>query len=305
MRYRPLPSLRPGDTIAVIAPAGMPRRGDLERGLSLLSSRYRVATHRDLLSIEPWGMHAGVDTVRSAELLWAARHPDARCVIAVRGGYGTTRILDGELLDALTETPRLVVGFSDLTALLCGMLTRSFRALHGPMVCQLGGKRRKELFEQLVDALERSEPPERFEGLEPLVDGVAVGPLIGGNLTVLTHLIGTDLLPCLDGAVLLLEDVGERPYRLDRCLQHLLHAGALEGLAGLVFGDLVACKPKKGELPTREVIAHFCEGLGIPSARGLPLGHGKQNRPVPLGAEVELDAAKGVLSFREGAVGKA
>ena len=302
MKLSSLPPLRQGDTVAVIAPAGLPRGGDLARGLKLLASRYRVDTFRDLSALEPWGMLAGRDRIRRSELLWAARHAEARCIIAIRGGYGTARILDARMLDALAEKPKLVVGFSDLTALLCGMLTRSLPAIHGPMVCQLGGRNRRVLFERLVSLLESSTPPHPIEGLEPLVAGVAEGPLIGGNLTVLTHLIGTELLPALEGAILLLEDVGERPYRIDRCLQHLLRAGALEGLAGLAFGDLVDCKPKKGELGSLEVISDFCHGLGLPAVLGLPLGHGKRNDPVPLGARVELDAGQGVLTFREGIV---
>jgi muramoyltetrapeptide carboxypeptidase len=125
---------------------------------------------------------------------------------------------------------------------------------------------------------------------------------VGGNLTVLTHLVGTDLFPPLEGTLLMLEDVGERPYRLDRCLQHLRRAGALSGVCGVVFGDLTDCEPRALERSAREMIGDFCRELGLPAALGLGVGHGLRNRAIPLGAEVELDAGEGRLTFLEGAV---
>lgn len=288
--------------MAVIAPAGLPRLDDLRRGLDRLAARYRVLTYRDLSRIEPWGMLAGTDAVRAAELRWAASHPEVSCVIAVRGGYGTARIVEGELLDQLARAPRLAVGFSDLTVLLSGLLGRGLRAIHGPMVCQLGGEGKEVLFEELMPLLESSRPPPSVGALEPLVPGTARGPLVGGNLTMLSHLVGTELMPPLDGAVLMLEDVDERPYRLDRCLVHLRRAGVLEQVQGIVFGELVGCDPRGPELPFQETIAHFCGELGLPAATGLPLGHGRRNLAVPLGAQVILDAGAGRLTFLEGAV---
>jgi muramoyltetrapeptide carboxypeptidase len=299
MDFAPVPRLRPGDPVAVVAPAGMPRAPDLRRGLDLLAARYEVLTARDLLALEPHGPLAGTDDARAAELRWAIAHPRAKCIFAARGGYGSARVVDGALLDALVSNPRLVVVFSDLTVLLCGALSRSLRAVHGPMVCQLGTEGREGLFDLLHPLLEVAAPPPPSRSLETLVAGMARGPLVGGNITILSHLVGTGLLPTFQGAILALEDVGERPYRIDRCLVHLEMAGALDGVAGLVFGDLVECEPQGTDWTAREVVTAFCRRIGVPAVIGLPMGHGAWNVPLPLGARVELAATDGVLSFLE------
>lgn len=298
MRYRPVTPLRPGETVAVIAPSGRPEPESLDLGLALLSERYQVSTYRDLTAA-PFGMHAGVDPLRAAELRWALTRPEHRAVIAARGGYGTARIVAPELGTLLADGPRLLVGFSDITVLLSVALRQAgLRAVHGPMVCQVG-RRGKAALDPLVALLEGARPAPADQ-LERLAPGRAVGPLVGGNLTVLTHLVGTPWLPSLSGALLFVEDVDERPYRLDRCLVHLRQAGALDGLAGLVVGDLTLCSPRGGEATAGEVFERFAAELAIPAALGLTAGHGPINRPLPLGARAELDADAGTLTFLEG-----
>ena len=193
-------------------------------------------------------------------------------------------------------TPRWLVGFSDVTALLAAAhrLAR-VQTIHGPMVCQLG-RRGQAAFEPLRRTLEGERPPP-VTGLKPLVAGRAEGWLAGGNLTVLSHLVGTPWMPSFEGAVLFLEDVGERPYRLDRCLVHLAQAGVLEGIRGVVIGDLTACEAQGGEASAEEVLSRFCEDLGAPAVMGVPAGHGPVNRPLVFGAEVEIDAGLGVLRW--------
>jgi muramoyltetrapeptide carboxypeptidase len=296
-------ALRPGDAIAVIAPAGPPDGEALARGIALLRGRYDVRTARELPG-PTWGVHAGPDDERGRELLWALTDPDVRCVIAARGGYGTARLLEPAVVAALARAPRLVVGFSDVTALLAAALRAAgLRSIHGPMVCQLGRRGKAwPCFERLVAMLEDAAPRPPVGGLAPLVPGVARGPLVGGNLTVLSHLVGTPFMPSLEGAVLFIEDVGERPYRLDRCLTHLRQAGALDGVAGVVVGDLTDCEPAGGEHAAIEVVGRCCAALGVPVATGLQAGHGQGNEPLPLGAPVELDATAGRLTFFEGVV---
>lgn len=286
----------------MIAPAGVPDAVALERGLSLLSERYTVRTYRDLDN--PHGMCAGDDQLRAQELRWALTDPDITCLIAARGGYGTARILTKEISDLIARSQRLMVGFSDITALLatavrCGGL----RGIHGPMVCQVGRRGKAwPAFERLISMMEDPSPRAPIESLSPIVPGQARGTLIGGNLTVLTHLVGTPFMPNLDGAVLFLEDVGERPYRLDRCLTQLSHARLLDHVLGVVIGDLTDCDPKGLEYSARRIIEDFCHTLGVPAAADLPVGHGRDNEPLPYGAQVALDAAKGILTFLEGAV---
>ncbi len=242
-------------------------------------------------------MHAGDDDLRADELRWALTDPAIRAVIAARGGYGTARVLGlaSEAIDGLAERPRWIVGFSDLTALLSATLRLAgLQAIHGSMVCQVG-RRGKETRDRLVALLEGG-AQRPIAKLQTLVEGRARGPLVGGNLTVLTHLVGTPWMPDLRGAILFIEDVGERPYRLDRCLVHLRQAGALEGVVGVVIGDLTDCEPQGGEAVAVEITSRFCRDLGVPAVAGLPAGHGPVNVPLVLGAMVELDASLGSLS---------
>jgi muramoyltetrapeptide carboxypeptidase len=289
------PDLRPGDAVAVVAPAGVPAPAALAAGVETLAGRYDVRLRRDLAAAR-FGMHAGTDAERADELRWALSDPDIRAVIAARGGWGTARILDAAVpeLRRLAATPRWVVGFSDLTALVAAVgAVAGLQAIHGDMVCQLG-RRGKGAFERLAALLEGgARPPET--ALRPLVAGRAAGPLAGGNLTVLSHLVGTPWMPNLRGAVLFVEDVGERPYRVDRCLVHLRQARCLDGVAGLVFGDFTGCEPEGGEASIEEVIERFATTLGVPAAAGLRAGHGADNHPLLCGAAVTLDAAAGHL----------
>jgi muramoyltetrapeptide carboxypeptidase len=299
--YSRPPALRPGDAIAVIAPAGLPDPQLLARGLALLGERYDVRLRRALPG-EPWGTLAGPDDVRADELCWALGDPEVRAVIAARGGYGTTRILGLGPLEVLARSPRVVIGFSDLTALLGGVLGRAgLAAIHGPMVCQIGEQGPAALG-ALVAIMESAVPRPAVEGLVTVVPGVARGPLVGGNLTMLAHMVGTVLLPSMAGAVLFIEEVGERPYRIDRCLTHLEMSRALDGIAGAVVGQLTDCRAEQGELSAETVVEERLGRLGVPVARGLAAGHGWPNTPLPLGVTVELDSSAGRLRFLEAAV---
>jgi muramoyltetrapeptide carboxypeptidase len=158
----------------------------------------------------------------------------------------------------------------------------------------------------LFELLESPGPRLLADGLEALRPGKTSGPLLGGNLEVLSRLLGTGLLPDLDGAVLVLEEIGERPYRLDRLLCHLELAGVFARVAAVVVGELLACEePSSSPLrvPTAlGVVRERLARLPIPVALGLPVGHGRRNRALPHGARVELDTAAGTLTALEGAV---
>jgi muramoyltetrapeptide carboxypeptidase len=134
------------------------------------------------------------------------------------------------------------------------------------------------------------------------VGGVAEGPLLGGNLSIVTRLLGTPWLPELRGAVLLLEDVGERPYRIDRMWTHLRLAGIFERVVGLALGDFADCEDPEGDFTLREVLSGLAGETGLPCVAGLPIGHGAVNVPVALGTRVCLDGGAGTLSFLEPAV---
>jgi muramoyltetrapeptide carboxypeptidase len=280
------PPLRPGDRVAVIAPAGPFDRPSFEKGLEVLARRYQPTFTERLF--ERHRYLAGTDASRSAELQAALADDSVRAVFAARGGYGSMRLLPGLTF----SSPKSVVGFSDITALHLAAQQHGWRSLHAPVLTQLG-KQSPEVVARLFAALE-GQPLAPLQGTRTVTPGVAEGPLLGGNLSVLTRLIGTPWMPDLTGAVLLLEDVGERPYRLDRMWMHLALSGLLAGVRGIVFGEFTGCD--EPDSSSAEVLDELAGTLGVPCASGFHIGHGEVNEPVVLGAPVRLDATTQTLS---------
>jgi muramoyltetrapeptide carboxypeptidase len=288
-------ALRPGDEVAIVAPAGPFARQVFERGLALLSTRYRprfgeglFARHRYL---------AGSDARRLAELQEALDAPAIRAVFCARGGYGAMRLLPRLKLAGRCKP---LVGFSDVTALHGALQAAGCASVHGPVLTQLGSLG-EATADALFELLEQPSARVRLQG-EPRVAGCVEGPVVGGNLSILTRLLGTPYLPPLDGAILFLEDVGERPYRLDRMWQHLALAGAFARVRALAHGEFTGCDEKDDSLSAAEILDELVRDTGLPCVAGLPAGHGAVNRPFPLGARARLDGGAGTLEFLEGAV---
>jgi muramoyltetrapeptide carboxypeptidase len=248
------------------------------------------------------GYLAGDDPRRLAELWAALEEPETAAILCARGGYGTMRLLDRLPTDRIRRARKLLVGFSDVTALHAAWARAGLRSLHGPMVATLGDAR-EGLVDRFVGALTGGRPAPR--PLEPVVPGRAEAPLLGGNLAVLASLSGTPYFPPLAGSVLFLEDVGERPYRVDRMLTQLRLAGVFAEVAGVVVGAFTECKPGPDGVTVESVLRDRLGDLRVPVAFGLPAGHVEDNLELPLGAPVELDAVKGELVFLEGATGHA
>lgn len=284
--------LRPNDAVAVVAPCGPFDRPSFEKGLAVLASRYRPVFTERIFDAHRY--LAGTDEARAAELQHALDDAGTKAVFLARGGYGAMRLLPSLRLGA----PKPLVGFSDATAFHLAMQAKGWRTLHAPVLTQLG-KQPADVVARLFDLLE-GRPVAPLPGTRSVVPGVAEGRLVGGNLSVLTRLLGTPYFPSLAGAVLLLEDVGERPYRLDRMWTHLKLAGALDGIAGVVFGEFTQCEEKDAAYTSADVLDEFAQALGVPCAAGFVIGHGELNFPVPLGARVRLDADGPSLSFPEG-----
>jgi len=248
------------------------------------------------------GFLAGSDEDRLADLHAAFADPEIRAVWCARGGYGCSRLtdrLDGGLLRA---DPKPLVGFSDVTALHLALHRHGVVSFHGPTgewnERRTGGASAASLRRALTDARPLGALP--TGPLERLVPGRAAGPLVGGNLSLLAAAVGTPDQPDTRGCLVLLEDVGERPYRIDRMLRQLLRAGLVEGAAGLVFGAFSRCEEPRGPCATvDEVLAAFAAELGLPTVGGAPIGHGPGQLTVPLGVAAELDADRGTLTVIE------
>jgi muramoyltetrapeptide carboxypeptidase len=263
----------------------------LRAGLDVLARRYRVQVAPEVTART--GYLAGGDDARAASLNRYLRDPDVRAILCTRGGYGVMRILADLDSDALRRDPKLIVGFSDCTGLLAWALRcAGVRGVHGPMVAQLGTLPAADA-DWLLRLMESRAPlPLPRMPLSPLGASLplapAEGPLLGGNLCLLSHLVGTPYQIDLAGAILFFEDVGEPVYRIDRYLTHLGLAGALDGVAAVVAGDMTDCPVPAGQPTPFAVIHERLARRGLPGAYGALLAHGVRNVALPFGARAAL-----------------
>lgn len=240
---------------------------------------------------------AGDDARRLEEWREAVADPDARAIFCARGGYGAMRILPGIDPTPLLERPKLLVGFSDVCALHAVLNRAGLATVHGPVVTQLG-RMPEDALAHLEALLSGSAPrPGAWDvpapgaglvGTGTLRAGRASGPLVGGTLMIVAHLMGTPFAPPLEGAILFIEEVGERPYRVDRCLAQLRLSGALDRVAGIAVGQLTGCD--EGGVLAADVVREAALALGVPAIEGLPAGHVDPNFAMPFGARATLVA---------------
>ncbi len=285
--------LVPGSLVHVVAPSSPFDRSRFDTGLAVIAARYRTRLADDLFLRD--GFLAGGDGTRLRAFNAALVDPEAAAIVAVRGGYGSTRLLPQLDVAEVRRANKWLVGFSDVTALHALWARAEVCSIHGPMVASLSDA--SEAVRAAWFALLEGAPAPAFRQLERLRSGRARGRLLGGNLTVLAALVGTPFMPDLRGAVLLLEDITERPYRLDRTLTTLLQAGALNGLAAALVGQFSQCEPGPDGVSALSVLSERLGSLGIPVLANAPVGHVPDNVPVLLGAEVELDAEAGSVHF--------
>ncbi|OQX12971.1 MAG: hypothetical protein BWK76_16905 [Desulfobulbaceae bacterium A2] len=306
MNERPVypQTLRPGDTIALFAPAGPLRRPDrLRAGIDILEQAgYRVLLPPDLPRREQDYL-AGDDSSRLAELhrLWA--DDSVRALVAVRGGYGCLRLLPHLDFELIRQRPKLLLGFSDLTALLRAVgQGANLVTFHGAMAGNLDSSDRDTVEATLALLAGRLPWQRRLTGIEVLRGGRARGRLAGGNLTTLAHLLATPWEGDWANTLLLLEDTGEAPYRIDRLLTQLQLSGRLTQICGLLLGDFHAIGDDPAQARAqREAIwqraLDLTEAAGIPVWGGLPLGHAGRNLPWPLGVEAEMDSGRNTVTL--------
>lgn len=293
-RVKPLES---GARVALVAPAGPLQKPDeLPRALDnvrALGWEPIVGAH----ATDKTGYLAGSDSDRLDDINTALRDPSIDAIWCLRGGYGAIRILDGIDYDALARAPKAIIGYSDVTALhaavqiKCGLIT-----YHGPTA-------REPLTDFSRDSLERAVTAQidscgSAPNAREILPGKAQGRLVGGNLAVLTSLCGTQYMPDLDDGILILEDIGEPVYRIDRLLQQLKVSGALNGCTGIVFGECVKCPDDAGggARAFDEVLGEIARALDVPCLAGVPVGHIDRQWTIPLGATGSLDTATRTLS---------
>ena len=287
------PRLRPGDLIGVISPAGPVDASGLRPGLELLVSRgFRVREAAHLYDRNDY--LAGDDEARLSDLHAMFLDSEIAAVFCARGGYGSLRLLDRVDFELIRQHPKIIVGYSDITALLMAVYKKTgLVVFHGPMVQGLSAISGDSL-ECLLKIL-TLEKPVSFDSMEgnPLLMGAAEGPLLGGNLSLICHLAGTPFLPSLDGAILFIEDRGEPLYRIDRMLTHLSLTGQLKGIVGLIGGEFLDCGDTSA---VDRLLAAMASVLHVPLVAGFPAGHGENNLTLPLGMPAHLDTRRMTLS---------
>jgi muramoyltetrapeptide carboxypeptidase len=310
------PRLQPGQRVALIAPAGpMLERDDLVRGQELC----RALGFEPVLGASAGRRHgylAGTDDERLADLNQALRDPAIDAIWCLRGGYGVTRILDRVDFSPLRERPKAVIGYSDVTALILALHhATGVVAFHAPMARAPMPAFSRGCFENL---LSRAAPAARLPRLPSpsgilvprsprlltIRGGIAEGPLLGGNLSLIAALQGTAHLPSFDGAILFLEEVGEDLYRIDRMLAQLRMTGMLSRLAGVILGQFTEMKrgTSEGALGFDEVLDTYFAPLGVPVLSGVPVGHVDEQWTMPIGVRARLDAGAGEVDILEPAV---
>jgi muramoyltetrapeptide carboxypeptidase len=288
----PLP-LKSGDLLRVIAPSGRLREGNaLEQGIEIWRKQgYRVEISTDIT--DGWGYLAGTDAARRAQLATAWRDPECRAILCVRGGYGGMRLLEDWQWSPIS-TPKWLIGFSDITALLWSLAQQGIVGIHGPLLTTLADEPDWSI--DRLFGLVTGQPIPPLQG-DIWVGGVATGKLFPCNLTVATHLLGTRFQPDLTGTILAIEDVTEAPYRIDRLLTHWRLTGALAKVAGIAIGRFSQCDAPAGvsSFTVEEVLRDRLTDLQIPIVANLPFGHDGCNAALPVGAIAILDGNTGQL----------
>jgi len=311
------PRLRPGDTVGLINPAGAtwnPVDIDIVREtFEALGLQVKVGTH----VLDRFGYLAGRDADRAADVNRMFEDPEIQGIVCVRGGWGCARILPLLDFEMIARNPKPLLGYSDITALHMALQARTgIVSFHGPVGIATWNRfnvdwLRRVVFqgEEVTFRNDSSFNPEatlvqRENRIRVIRPGTARGRLLGGNLTVLSAIVGSGYLPDFQGCVLFLEDVGEAPYRLDRMLTQLSLAGILERAAAVVFGRCTDCDPGAGygSLTLDDILVDRLGPLGVPVWHGAQIGHIDRQFTLPVGAEVEVDAEEGTIRMTGPAV---
>lgn len=309
------PRLKAGDTVGLINPAGATFHPDdvniARETLAALGLKMKTGEHL----LDRHGYLGGTDEHRSADINTMFKDPDVDAILALRGGWGCNRLLPYLDYKAVSKHPKIVMGYSDITGLLLGLNAKTgLVTFHGPVGTSsfdefTRGWVTKLLFDGDTFTMENPRDigdalTQRKDRVITINSGKARGRLVGGNLTVLTTIVGTPYLPDFKDKILFVEDVREEVYRIDRMLTQLKLAGLLDQISGFVFGNCKECDPGRGygSLTLEEVFADHIKPLGIPAWYGSMIGHIEKKFTMPLGIEAEIDADTGQITLLEPAV---
>lgn len=304
--------LESGDVIGIISPASSPDKLEkIENGVKYLEKLgYRVKIGENVGKVH--GYLAGTDDERLSDLHSMFKDKNVKAIFSIRGGYGSGRLLDKIDYGLIKKNPKIFVGYSDITSLQMAILKKTgLITFAGPMLAtDFSGAVNEYAEENFWNVITSSKKigklhNPREEKFYALNSGRGEGPILGGNLAVLGSLMGTDYLPNLKNSILLLEDIGETPYRIDRLLNQLKLAKIFESVKGLILGRFVDCYEKdksKETIKLNEVIEHYLSGLKIPVLYSFSHGHIKENLTIPFGLSCKLNTSRGFVEILENAV---
>lgn len=310
-RLLPMP-LSKGDTVGLVSPSSAtdePFNLELAREvMEALGFKVRTGAHVGAR----YGHLAGTDVERAGDINAMFADPAVNAIICVRGGSGAARLLPLLDYELIANNPKVLLGYSDITALHCAIQARTgLVTFHGPMGTGSWNRFNADQFRRVFFKRELMQYQNVADAGDELVQrrnrtitirgGKAQGELVGGNLTVLTALAGSSYLPDFSGKILFLEDVSEAPYRMDRMFSTLKLMGALDNIAGFVFGECTDCDPGDGygSLTLAQIFDDYIKPLGIPAYRGAMIGHIAEQFILPVGGRVELDADAGSMRLLE------
>ncbi|HEY9849633.1 MAG TPA: LD-carboxypeptidase [Leptolyngbyaceae cyanobacterium] len=304
--------LKSGDTIGLVNPAGATSAEDIEdakKTLESLGFKLKLGSH----VFDRYGYLAGKDIDRASDINAMFADRSVKAIIAGRGGWGCNRILP--LLDykLIRNNPKIMMGYSDITSLLLAIYVKSgVVTFHGPVATSTWNDFTLNYAERILfngESVVMQNPPANSPTTttlickETITSGKAKGKLVGGNLSVLVAMIGSDYLPNWKQTILFLEEVEEEVYRVDRMLTQLKLAGILNQISGFIFGQCTKCDPKDRDksLTLTQVLREHIQPLGIPAWYGSAIGHIKDKFTLPIGVEVEIDAGSGTIKMLESA----
>jgi muramoyltetrapeptide carboxypeptidase len=308
-------ALKKGDTIGLVCPAYSAFiKEEVQITIeSLQAMGFNVVQGKHIF--DRYGYLAGKDEDRAADIneMFANKKIDA--IMAIHGGWGCARILPLLDYELVKKNPKIFIGYSDITALLLGIYSQTgLVTFHGPVGSSTWNSFSVEYFQDILiekKAVKMTNPVRKNDTLVQTEDriytitsGKASGKLIGGNLTVLSHILGSKYVPDFTGAILFIEDVQEDTYRIDRMITQLKLAGILNQIAGFVFGKCTDCPPSKsyGSLTLEDIFEDHIKPLNIPAFSGAMIGHIKDKFTVPVGIEASIDADEGSITLKEPAV---
>lgn len=304
--------LQSNDLIAVISPASSPDDTDkIQKGVNYLEKLgYRTKVGKNVG--KKHGYLAGSDKERLADLHDAFSNKDVKAVFCVRGGYGSGRLLDQIDFNLIKKNPKIFVGYSDITALQLSIYKKTgLITFAGPMVAtdfsdEINNFAEENFWKVLTSSkkIGKIHNP-RNEKFYILNSGRAEGKIIGGNLSLIISLMGTEYLPVFKNSILLIEEIGEKPYRIDRMINQLKIAKVLKDVKGVILGRFVDCYEDKTEanpITLNEVIENYFSSLKIPVIYSVSHGHIKENITIPLGINCNLNASRGFIELTESAV---